>query len=172
MLLLHPSENQDVIQIDYHNAFYYEVSEDVVHYGLEGGQAIGHPKEHYQVFKQTSIGLEGCLPLVSRLNADIVETPIDIIINLIVSRCSTYELFLCFILLHISNSSVSTSLVGHVLYSVDLMSAICSPRYYLMVHRYIYSRYSSVFLMLYQLYHFLPSSTLNSSSSLYLGVAT
>ena len=45
------------------------------------------------------------------------------------------------------------------------MSAIYSPYYYLMVYRY---RYSSVFLMLYQLYHSLPSSTLISSSSLYL----
>ena len=40
------------------------------------------------------------------------------------------------------------------------------------VHRYIYSRYSPVFGMLYQLYYFFPSSTLISSSSLYLSVAT
>jgi len=43
-----------------------------------------------------------------------------VMINLIVSRCSTHGLFLYFILLHISNSSVSASLVGHVLYSVDV----------------------------------------------------
>jgi len=73
-----------------------------------------------------------------------------------------------FILLHISNRSVSASLVGHVLYSADLMAATCIPHIFLMVHRYIYSRYSLVFLTLYQLYHSLPSSTLNSSSSLYL----
>ena len=79
---------------------------------------------------------------------------------------------LCFILLYISNGSVSASLVGHVLYSADLMSATCIPHSLLMVHRYIYSRYSPVFLMLYQLYHSLPSSTLNSSLSLYLSVAT
>jgi len=79
---------------------------------------------------------------------------------------------LCFILLHISNGSVSASLVGHVLYSADLMSATCIPHSLLMVHRYIYSRYSPVFLTLYQLYHSLPSSTLNSFSSLYLSVAT
>jgi len=92
----------------------------------------------------------------------------SVIIDLIVSRCSTHRLLLCFILLHISNGSVSTSLVGHVLYSADLMSAICTPHCYLMIHRYIYSRYSSVFSMLYQLYHSLPFSTLISSSSLYL----
>jgi len=79
---------------------------------------------------------------------------------------------LCFISLHISNGSVSASLVGHVLYSADLMSAICIPHSLLMVHRYIYSRYSPVFLMLYQLYHSLSSSTLNTSLSLYLSVAT
>jgi len=79
-----------------------------------------------------------------------------------------YELLLYFILLHIFNGLVSASLVGHVLYSADLMSAICIPHILLMVHRYIYSRYSPIFPMLYQLYYFLPSSTLNSSSSLYL----
>jgi len=91
-----------------------------------------------------------------------------VMIDPIVSRCSTHGLLLYFILLHISNSSVSTSLVGHVLYSADLVSATCIPHLLLMVHRYIYNRYSSVFLTLYQLYHSLPSSTLISSSSLYL----
>jgi len=79
-----------------------------------------------------------------------------------------HEPLLCFILLHISNGSVSASLVGHVLYLADLMSATCIPHLLLMVHRYIYSRYSFVFLTLYQLYHSLSSSTLISSSSLYL----
>jgi len=79
-----------------------------------------------------------------------------------------YGLLLCFRLLHIFNGSVSTSLVGHILYLADLMSATYIPHLLLMVHRYIYSRYSSVFLTLYQLYHFLPSLTLISSSSLYL----
>jgi len=32
-----------------------------------------------------------------------------------------HRLLLCFILLYMSNSSVSTSLVGHVLYSADLI---------------------------------------------------
>jgi len=92
----------------------------------------------------------------------------SVMIDLIDSRCSTHGLLLCFISLHISNSSVSASLVGHVLYSVDLMSTTCIPHFYLMMHRYIYSRYSSIFLTLYQLYHSLPSSTLISFSSLYL----
>ena len=100
-----------------------------------------------------------------------LQRGIYVMINLIASRCSTHGLLLWSILLHISNGSVSTSLVGHVLYLADLMSATCIPHYHLMVHRYIYSRYSPVFLMLYQLYHSLPFSTLISSSSLYLSVA-
>ena len=44
----------------------------------------------------------------------------------------------------------------------------CLSHLLLIVHRYIYSRYSSVFSMLYQLYHSFPSSTLISSLSLYL----
>ena len=60
--------------------------------------------------------------------------------------------------------------MGHVLYSVDLMSAMHLPLFHLMVHRYIYSRYPPVFLTLYQLYHSLSSSTLTSSSSVYLRV--
>jgi len=74
-------------------------------------------------------------------------------------------------LLCISNSSVSAWLVGHVFYSTDLMSTIYFPHSFLIVHRYIYSRYSSVFLMLYQLYYSLLSSTLISFSRLYLSVA-
>jgi len=45
---------------------------------LESGQAISHVKEHYQGFEQALIGPEGCLPLVSRLNADIVETLMNV----------------------------------------------------------------------------------------------
>jgi len=47
MLLLYPSKDQDIVQIHYHNAFRYKVSENIVHHRLEGGQTVGHPKEHY-----------------------------------------------------------------------------------------------------------------------------
>ena len=40
MLLFHPGKDQDVIQIDHHNAFHYEVSEDVIYHGLEGSWAV------------------------------------------------------------------------------------------------------------------------------------
>jgi len=51
MLLFHPGKDQDVVQIDHHNAFRHEVSEDVIYHGLEGGQAVSHSEEHYQRFK-------------------------------------------------------------------------------------------------------------------------
>ena len=51
MLLFHLGKDQDVIQVDYHNAFCYEVLEDVIHHGLEGSWAVGHSKKHYQRFK-------------------------------------------------------------------------------------------------------------------------
>jgi len=78
VLLFRPSKDQDVVQIDHHDTFRYEVPKDVIHYGLEGGQAISHAKEHYQGFEQALIGLEGCLPLISRLNADVVQTPANV----------------------------------------------------------------------------------------------
>ena len=78
MFFLCLGEDQDVVQIDHHDTFHYEVPEDVVHHGLEGSRTVSHFKEHYQGFKQTSIGSEGCLPLVSGLNANVVETLMDI----------------------------------------------------------------------------------------------
>jgi len=78
VLLFCPSKDQDVIQIDYYDTFRYEVLEDVVHHGLESGRTISHAKEHYQGFEQASIGLEGCFPLISGLNVDVVETPTNV----------------------------------------------------------------------------------------------
>ena len=63
---------------DHHDTFRYEVPEDVVHHGLEGGRTVSHFKEYYQGFEQASIGLKGHLLLVSGLNANVVETSIDI----------------------------------------------------------------------------------------------
>jgi len=51
MLFLCLGKDQDVVQIDHHNTFHYEIPEDVIHHGLEGGWAISHSKEHHQEFK-------------------------------------------------------------------------------------------------------------------------
>jgi len=47
VLFLHLGEDQDVVQIDHHNTFCYEIPEDVIHHGLEGGRTVSHSKEHY-----------------------------------------------------------------------------------------------------------------------------
>ncbi|KAG5348964.1 hypothetical protein C0989_006843, partial [Termitomyces sp. Mn162] len=61
-----------------HYALCYEVLEDVVHHSLEGGGAVGESKEHNEQLKQSLVGLEGSLPLISFLNAHIVVTPLDV----------------------------------------------------------------------------------------------
>ena len=78
MLLFCPSKDQDVVQVDHYDTFCYEVPEDVVHHSLEGGWAVSHAKEYYQGFEQTSIGPEGYFPLISGLNADVVQTPTNV----------------------------------------------------------------------------------------------
>ena len=62
VLLFYPGKDQDVVQVNHHNTFHYEVLEDVVHHGLEGGRTVSHAKEHYQGFEQASIGPEGRFP--------------------------------------------------------------------------------------------------------------
>ncbi|KAG5349479.1 hypothetical protein C0989_003549, partial [Termitomyces sp. Mn162] len=69
--------DEDVIKVHAHYALCYEVLEDVIHHGLEGGRAIGEPKEHNKQLKQSLIGPEDGLPLISFLDAHIVVTPLD-----------------------------------------------------------------------------------------------
>jgi len=45
---------------------------------LEGGGAVGYPEKHYEGFKETPVGAEGCLLLISGLDAYIIETPVDV----------------------------------------------------------------------------------------------
>jgi len=92
VLLFHSSKDQDVVQVDHHDTFCYEVLEDVVHHGLEGGGAIGHAKEHYQRFKQASIGPESCLSLISGLDADVVETPTSSLVKYLALRSCNISL--------------------------------------------------------------------------------
>jgi len=78
MLLFCLCKDQDVVQVHYDNPFRYDSSEDVVHHSLEGSGAVGHSKEHYEGFKEASVGTKGHFPLISRLDAYIIETPADI----------------------------------------------------------------------------------------------
>jgi len=45
---------------------------------LEGGGTIGHSKEHHKGFEEAAVGMEGCLPFVSRLDTYVIETPSDV----------------------------------------------------------------------------------------------
>jgi len=78
MLLFHLHKDQDVVQVYYNNPFCYDSSEDVIYYSLKGSRAVGHSEEHYEGFEEDSVGAKGCLPLISRLNVYIIETPVDI----------------------------------------------------------------------------------------------
>jgi len=71
-------EDQNVVQVHYHDPFGYEGPEDVVHHSLEGGGTVGHSEEHYKGFEEAVIGMEGCLPFVSGLDTYVIETPSDV----------------------------------------------------------------------------------------------
>jgi len=78
MLFLCLCEDQNVVQIHYHDPFSYEGSEDVVHHSLEGGRTIGHSQEHHEGFEEAAVGTEDYLLFVSRLDTYVIETPSDV----------------------------------------------------------------------------------------------
>ena len=45
---------------------------------MEGSGAIGHSEEYYERFEEAAIGMEGCFPFISRLDAYIIEAPADV----------------------------------------------------------------------------------------------
>ncbi|KAG5327783.1 hypothetical protein C0989_011131 [Termitomyces sp. Mn162] len=78
VFLQHFGIDEDVIKIYTHYALCYKVPEDVVHHGLKGGRAVGESEEHNEWLKQSPVGPEGGLPLISLLDVHIVVTPLDI----------------------------------------------------------------------------------------------
>src|SRR5882724_5466058 len=77
-LLCLATENEDIVHVDDYNSFIDELSEDVIHHHLECCQAVSETKEHDKRFKQASVRLKGCLPLVSILDSHVVVSPSDI----------------------------------------------------------------------------------------------
>ena len=71
-------KNEYVIQIDTDYTFGDQVLEYLVHHGLKGGRTIGETEEHDQGFEESSVCVEGGLPLITFLDADIVVPPPDI----------------------------------------------------------------------------------------------
>ena len=78
MLLFRLRKDQDVVQVHYDNPFRYDGPEDIVHHSLEGSRAVGHSEEHHEGFEEASVGTKDRLPLISGLDAYIIETPADI----------------------------------------------------------------------------------------------
>ena len=65
----------DVIDVDGDLSGVDEVSEDVVHYRLEGCGQVCQSKEHDCWFEQSSIHLECRFPFVSLFDSDVVVSP-------------------------------------------------------------------------------------------------
>jgi len=78
MLLFRLHKDQNVVQVHYNEPFHYDGSEDVVHHSLEGSGAVGHSEKYYERFEEATVGMEGRLPFISRLDVYIIETPVDI----------------------------------------------------------------------------------------------
>ena len=60
------------------SSFSDHVMEGVVHEMLEGGQGVGHPKEHYEGFKESSVCCKCSFPLVSVFDMHVVVPPTDV----------------------------------------------------------------------------------------------
>ena len=75
---LDPQNSDRDIEVDAYQAFHDEVSENVIHHGLEGCRAIGETEEHHQGLEQSSVGSEGSLPLITLLDPDIIVPPPNI----------------------------------------------------------------------------------------------
>ena len=68
-------EHEDVVHEADGTPLVDEVSEDIIHHGLEHCWGVAEAKEHDKWLIQPTVCPEGCLIFVSLLNADIVETP-------------------------------------------------------------------------------------------------
>ena len=55
-----------------------EVSEDVVHHGLECCGGVAQAKEHHLQFIQPTVGSECGFPFITFLNPSIIETPAEV----------------------------------------------------------------------------------------------
>ncbi|KDQ25396.1 hypothetical protein PLEOSDRAFT_1045877, partial [Pleurotus ostreatus PC15] len=78
MLFARLGVDQNVIQIDNDHTFHNELPEEVVHHGLEGRRAVGQSEEHYQQLEESARSPKHGLPLVTLLDLDVVETPLDV----------------------------------------------------------------------------------------------
>jgi hypothetical protein len=65
-----------VVHVDREPALGDFLPKDCVHHRLEGRQGVGEAEEHDHGFEQAFVGEEGCFPLVSILDLDVVVAPV------------------------------------------------------------------------------------------------
>ena len=70
--------NQDVIHVNSQPSFSNHIPERIVHESLEGGGGIGKTEEHDGWFKKAFMDDEGCFPLISFFDVDVVVPPTNI----------------------------------------------------------------------------------------------
>jgi len=78
MLFYGSGKDKDVVQVDYHYTLSNEISEDIIDYCLEDGQAVGYSKEHYKRLKQTTVGVKDSLPLIVRFDMNVIKPLLDV----------------------------------------------------------------------------------------------
>ena len=75
MILVVVRVDKEVVHVNDQPSFRNHVPEGIGHESLKGGRGIGHAKEHDGRFIESSVGDEGCFPLVAFLYSDIVIPP-------------------------------------------------------------------------------------------------
>ncbi len=78
MLLEGLYEDEDVVQVYHHYSFRDEFFKDIIHHHLEHGWAISKTKKHDERFKEASVHSKSGLPLIAFLDANIIESPLNV----------------------------------------------------------------------------------------------
>ena len=71
-------EDEDVVNVDHNLPFCDQLSEYLIHHGLESCWGVAKTKEHHQWFKKPPICPKGGLPFIPLFNPDVVIPPSNI----------------------------------------------------------------------------------------------
>ena len=70
--------DEDVVHVADEFPMADEVSEDVIHHGLECCGGVAQAEEHYSGFVQPAVGGEGSFPFITLFDPNIVEAPAEV----------------------------------------------------------------------------------------------
>ena len=70
--------NEEVVHVNDKPSVCDHIAKRVIHEVLESGGGIGETEEHHRRFKESFMGDEGSLPLMSVFDLDIIVSPSDI----------------------------------------------------------------------------------------------